>query len=93
MGRARKCLLCRLGYKVPALPMKTKVSLEVDHGDGDIQQVFLCELHDRLYYGWGTEEDRMEMRRLMSPYIYGGLKTRSRLKPEKRILTMWRGRR
>lgn len=64
-----KCILCQLGYKVPAVRTELVDSFFVNG-----QKVRLCEFHDRLYYEWSTEKDHQEMRRLMSQKMFGRLK-------------------
>ncbi|MBR3237022.1 MAG: hypothetical protein IKF99_01140 [Oscillospiraceae bacterium] len=66
------CLLCSLGWRTRRGPKGELVaSLEIDG-----EPVMLCKHHDRLLHG--TDEDRAEAFRIMSPYIYGGLKTHAR---------------
>ena len=75
MKEKPKCLLCKLGYKVPAVQTEVIPAMEVDG-----EPVYLCEYHDRLLHSWAPDEERKNMLRIMSPHIYGGLRGRSRRK-------------
>lgn len=47
------CIICKAGFKVPAVKTELVDSLFVDG-----ERVQLCQYHDKLYYEWGSEEER-----------------------------------
>ena len=65
------CILCRAGFKVPAVKTELVDSLWLDG-----EQVKLCQYHDRLYYDWGTEAERQQMWSIIAKKVLPPLERR-----------------
>ena len=65
------CIICKAGFKVPAVKTELVDSLFIDG-----ERVQLCEYHDKLYYEWGTEEERKKMWTLAAKKVLPPLKRR-----------------
>ena len=61
------CLLCRLGYRVPAVQTPIVHAMVTDR-----TTVYLCRYHEKLLHDWSDEKEHKEMLRIMAPHIYRG---------------------
>lgn len=67
-----KCILCRAGFKVPAVKTELVDSMFIDG-----QRVQLCQYHDKLYYEWADEEDRKKMWGIVAKKVLPLMKRRA----------------
>jgi len=65
-GANKDCLLCRLGYRVPAVQTPTVPAMVTDR-----TTVRLCLFHEKLLHDWSDAKEHREMLKLMAPHIYG----------------------